>query len=78
MSICKLLAWRFGNSPVKSSHELALRRCAVFAQVELLLTLEEYCEESRNGHTQCNGFEAVFQQVTKQLESLALYTYSIP
>lgn len=41
-------------------------------QVELLLTLEEYCEESRNGHAQGNGFEAVFQQVPSQLQSLLM------
>ncbi|KAL3149193.1 hypothetical protein ABBQ32_002021 [Trebouxia sp. C0010 RCD-2024] len=37
-------------------------------QVELLLTLEEYCEEEgRIAHSQCCTFQAVFQQVLKLL-----------
>ncbi len=34
-----------------------------FGQVELLLTLEEYCEEERDHTAHGHCFEAVFQQV---------------
>jgi len=37
--------------------------------VELLLTLEEYCEEERDNNALGHCFEAVFQQVTELYSS---------